>query len=63
MKKSRYTPEQGTFGLRQAEEGTPVAEVCRRWASASRPSTAGSLALEEEVPRNGGGRGEKAAGP
>ena len=30
MKKSRYTPEQVAFGLRQAEEGTPVAEVCRK---------------------------------
>ena len=26
MKKSRYAPEQVAFGLRQAEEGTPVAE-------------------------------------
>ena len=30
MKKSRYTPEQVAFGLRQAEEGTPVSEVCRK---------------------------------
>ncbi len=30
MKKSRYTPEQVAFGLRQAEEGTPVAKVCRK---------------------------------
>ena len=30
MKKSRYTPEQVAFGLRQAEEGTPAAEVCRK---------------------------------
>ena len=30
MKSSRYTPEQVAFGLRQAEEGTPVSEVCRR---------------------------------
>ena len=30
MKKSRYTPEQVAFGLRQAKEGTPVAEVCRK---------------------------------
>ena len=41
MKKSRYTPEQVAFGLRQAEEDTPVAEVCRKLASVSRPSTAG----------------------
>ena len=30
MKSSRYTPEQVAFGLRQAEEGTPVSEVCRK---------------------------------
>ena len=28
MKKSRYSPEQVAFCLRQAEEGTPVPEVC-----------------------------------
>ena len=30
MKSSRYTPEQLAFGLRPAEEGTPVSEVCRK---------------------------------
>ena len=30
MNSSRYSPEQGAFGLRQAEEGTPVSEVCRK---------------------------------
>ena len=30
MKSSRYTPEQVAFGLRQAAEGTPVHEVCRK---------------------------------
>ena len=30
MKSSRNSPKQVAFGLRQAEEGTPVAEVCRR---------------------------------
>jgi transposase-like protein len=30
MKKSRYTEEQVAFALRQAEGGTPVAEVCRQ---------------------------------
>ena len=30
MKSSRYSPEQVALGLRQAEEGTPVAEVCRK---------------------------------
>ena len=28
MKKPRYTPEQITFALRQAGNGTPVLEVC-----------------------------------
>ena len=30
MKKARYTLEQVAFGLRRAEEGTPVVEVCRK---------------------------------
>ncbi len=30
MKKSRYTEEQIAFALRQAESGTPVADVCRQ---------------------------------
>ncbi|CBW77242.1 Transposase (plasmid) [Mycetohabitans rhizoxinica HKI 454] len=30
MKKSRYTEEQITFALKQAELGTPAAEVCRK---------------------------------
>ena len=30
MRSSRYTPEQVAFGLRQAEESTPVSEVCRK---------------------------------
>jgi putative transposase len=30
MKKSRYTEEQIAFALRQAEAGTPVADVCRQ---------------------------------
>lgn len=30
MKKSRYTDEQITFALRQAEGGTPVADVCQQ---------------------------------
>ena len=28
--KSRHTPEQVAFSLRQAEEGMPVTEVCRK---------------------------------
>ena len=30
MKKSRFSEQQIKFVLRQAEEGTPVAEVCRK---------------------------------
>jgi len=30
MKRSRYTAEQISFALRQAEMGTPVSEVCRK---------------------------------
>jgi putative transposase len=30
MKKTRYTAEQVSFALRQAESGTPVPEVCRK---------------------------------
>jgi putative transposase len=30
MKKSRFSDQQIAFVLRQAEEGTPVAEVCRK---------------------------------
>src|SRR3712207_4997762 len=30
MRKSRYTEEQVGFALKQAELGTPVAEVCRK---------------------------------
>jgi len=30
MKRSHFTAEQITFALRQAETGTPVADVCRK---------------------------------
>ena len=30
MRRSRYTDEQVAFALKQAELGTPVAEVCRK---------------------------------
>lgn len=30
MKRKRYTDEQISFALRQAESGTPIEEICRR---------------------------------
>ena len=30
MKKSKYSPEQVAFALKQAESGTPVSEICRK---------------------------------
>ncbi len=30
MKRSKFTDQQIAFALRQAEEGAPVAEVCRK---------------------------------
>jgi putative transposase len=30
MRKSRFTEEQVAYALRQAEQGTPVAELCRK---------------------------------
>ena len=30
MKRKRFTEEQITYALRQAEAGTPVAEICRK---------------------------------
>jgi len=30
MKSSRYTAEQVTFAMKQAESGTPVSEICRK---------------------------------
>jgi Transposase len=39
MKRKRFTEEQITFALRQAESGTPVAEVIRKLGITGRPST------------------------
>ena len=40
MKKSRYTDEQIAYALRQAETGTPVAEVIRRMSQTAERSVA-----------------------
>ena len=55
MKKSRYTEEQIAFALKQAETGTPVAEVIRRMGVSEQ-----TLPLEEGVWR--AGRRRAAAG-
>jgi putative transposase len=41
MKKSRYTEEQIAFALKQAETGTPVAEVIRRMGISEQTFTGG----------------------
>ena len=33
MKTRRFTDEQMTYALRQAERGTAVADVCRHWCT------------------------------
>ncbi len=67
MKKSRYTPEQVAFGLRQSESGTPVPEVCRKMGISEQTlrlrSGQAILPLEEEVPGYGCGRGASAKDP
>ena len=52
MKKSRYTEEQIAFALKQAETGTPVAEVLRRMGDLG----ADLLPLEEALRRARYGR-------
>jgi putative transposase len=41
VKKSRYTEEQIAYALKQAETGTPVAEVIRRMGVSEQNFTAG----------------------
>jgi putative transposase len=46
MRKSRFREEQIAFALKQAETGTPVAEVIRRMGVSSRPYIAGRSSME-----------------
>ena len=48
MKKSRHSQEQVAFGLRQAEEGPPVSEVCHKMGVSEQ-----TLPVEEEAPGYG----------
>ena len=59
MKRSRYTPEQVAFGLYQAEEGTPVAEVCRKMGISEQTF----YRWKKRRKGDGCGRGEAAASP
>jgi putative transposase len=52
VKKSRFTEEQIAFALKQAETGTPVAEVLRRMGISEQTC----LTLEEALRRAGYGR-------
>lgn len=45
MKTSKFTEGQIAFMLKQAEDGTPVAEVCRKAGIASASSTTGGSAM------------------
>ncbi len=44
MKKSKFTDEQIAYALKQAELGTPVAEVCRKISSLTRCLMVGACA-------------------
>jgi len=53
VRKSRYSDEQIAAALRQAELGTPIAEMTRNSVSPRRPSTSGRSALASlERPRS-----------
>ncbi len=49
MKRSRYTPEQIAFALRQAENGTSVVEVCRKMGISEQTTDP-----EAQLPQAGG---------
>jgi hypothetical protein len=41
MKASKFTDAQKAFVVKQGEEGTPVAAICRKVGSAKRPTSIG----------------------
>ena len=41
MERKRYTDEQFAYCLRQAKAGTPITEICHKWAQANRRSAPG----------------------
>jgi hypothetical protein len=56
MKKSRFTEEQITYVLRQADAGTPVSDVCRGMGISE-----ATLCVEEEVREHGRERAAQVA--
>lgn len=49
MKKSKLTEEQVAFAVRQADLGTPVAEVCRKMGVAEATVSVGSRGTAAEA--------------
>jgi hypothetical protein len=52
MKNSRYSPEQVAFGLRQAENGTLVSEVCRKMAISEQTFYRWKKRLKKQAPED-----------
>jgi len=50
MKASKFTEAQIAFVLKQAQNGTSIAEVCRKAGSAKRPSTTGARSMRGLMP-------------
>jgi hypothetical protein len=52
MKKSRFSEEQITYALRQADSGTPVADICRQLGVSEASFYQGRIAgRSEQTPR------------
>ena len=52
MKKSKFIEEQIAYALKQAELGTPVAEVCRKMRTASPLAGSTFCAIAQPVVRS-----------